>query len=607
MRAVAVVHGIIVSLGFGLVTAQLSDKTASPSMEQENESLEIGPAANTVRMPATLQANSKLTDLPGDDATADALESLALPVDTQLKLQNLQNQQRSLIRRESHHISTSDVHRHKRFDLNEEDAEEEHHHHSPPAFQGDPHLTPEAIFANKNIAPEIAEFLGHMAQRSRVHHKEAIKVSREAGLMQGRERSIDSEDNEDDDDSDDIEDMKKAAASGPKKTALSQFFDVVDSRHKAGSWIHSECAAIAENITHQYLRMKGRSRATWATAGPAGAMGRAEVHLGMFFRHWKVGDLQQIARKFRLSVLSFLATQDAGRVKLHIWTDLDNHNSSLREILGPIAYHPELMDAINITQFDPKIEFAKVPPTFARETLNQRYKSNEMPALKPDLIRSVILYNYGGLWMDADTVLLQDVAPLLGEDWAYLVAGRQGAIEGALLSASKPASHFTNEYLISYVMRQPPIHAEQTKEQPLLVELFNRDPSHTTLHALPPCFFDSDTHTDSVEAVLVADASTRSNFFEKVVAEPYREIFSVGIRDALQDGSGAEASVLQGPAFARYANPEQDQDDDEKQSASTSPSFAYHWRGNYASPWVTGSLADVAERTFMKKLNIHVK
>ena len=30
--------------------------------------------------------------------------------------------------------------------------------------------------------------------------------------------------------------------------------------------------------------------------------------------------------------------------------------------------------------------------------------------------------------MDADTVLMQDVAPLLGEDWAYLVKGKEGAV-----------------------------------------------------------------------------------------------------------------------------------------------------------------------------------
>jgi hypothetical protein len=283
---------------------------------------------------------------------------------------------------------------------------------------------------------------------------------------------------------------------------------------------------------------------------------------------------------------------------------LDNRNSSLREILGPIAYHPELMDAINITQFDPRAEFAKVPPTLAKETLKERFKKDEMPHLRPDLIRSVILYNYGGLWMDADTVLLQDVGPLLGEDWAYLVQGKQGSIEGALLSASRPASHFASEYLISYVMRQPPLETDMKKERTLLDELFGNDPSHTSLHVLPPCFIDSDADAPTEAAVLAADSPSGSSFFSKAVAERYSARFSVGIRDAIRDNSSAEVSVLQGPAFLPYSGSTQD-DVDDKPPPPLSPSFAYHHRANFGASWAKGSLADVAERTFMKKLNIH--
>merc|ERR1719198_999377 len=139
-----------------------------------------------------------------------------------------------------------------------------------------------------------------------------------------------------------------------------------------------------------------------------------------------------------------------------------------------------------------------------------------MPELRPDLYRATILYNYGGLWMDADTVLLKDVAPLMGEDWAHLVKGKEGAVEGALLSTSKPKSHFATDYLISMVMREPPIDAEIEKHKPLLVEIFNNDPAHTTMHVLPPCFLDSEPVSKGV-AVLTSDASPGSNFFGKAV------------------------------------------------------------------------------------------
>merc|ERR1719215_1398043 len=99
----------------------------------------------------------------------------------------------------------------------------------------------------------------------------------------------------DTDDSDDIEDMKRAAASLPRATALSQFFDKMDSKTMASSWRPSDCASLAQNISDKYSKLAGRSRATWATVGPAGAAWRSEVHTGMFFKHWGIG--KEAARK----------------------------------------------------------------------------------------------------------------------------------------------------------------------------------------------------------------------------------------------------------------------------------------------------------------------
>jgi len=564
----------------------------------ENLAVDIGASANTHRV----------TAFPHDDFSSQSLDAglQADPATDPIRA--------SIIRRESmplgdatfdsarRTIEADEIKRDRLRDLMSRDSENEEsmpEAHHKPAYQEDPRFTPEAIFANKHIAPEIAEFLGHLAQKSRVHRKEYKHQAREAGLISQGKARVTSPGGDNEDDSDDIEDMKRAAASAPKATALAHFFERLDSKTTAASWIASECAALSKNITDKYAQMAGRSRATWATTGPAGAAGRSEIHTGMFFKHWNIAknDMSTATRKLRLGVLSFLATQDAAKVKLHIWTD---DAKSTREMLGPIAHHPEFMDAINITTFDPKVEFEKVPPTYARETLIERYKKGTMPNLRSDLYRSVILYNYGGLWMDADTVLMQDVAPLLGEDWAHLVKGKEGAIEGALLSASHPKSHFMNEYLINMVMREAPMDDEE-QQKPLLVEIFNSDPAHTTMHVLPPCFMDSDPAVSTETAVLSSDASPGSIFFGKAVAEPYREFFSIGIQDAVQDNSTGDVSVLQD---ASLAQPASDDEDEEDKPAPTTPSWAYHWRGNFAAPWSRGSLADVAERTFMKKLQL---
>jgi len=455
-------------------------------------------------------------------------------------------------------------------------------------------LTPEAIFRNKHIAPEIAEFLGHLAQHGRVARKEDLRALHrrqeaagltESGVAHARKPSA-----EDSDDSDDIEDMKKAAARQPKQTALSNFLEKIDSKDRASAWLPTECAALAQNVTEKYGKMFGKTHGTWATVGPASAAGRAEIHTGMFFKHWGIG--KDAARKLRLSVLSFLATQDAGRVKLHIWTDEQKNSDILKSMLGPIMHRPEFLDAINITTFDHKAEFDKVAPSLAKSVLAELYKKDSAPELRPDLFRSIILYNYGGMWMDADTMLMQDMSPLMGEDWAYLQKGK-GSIEGALLSASKPQSHFTTSYLISLVMREPPLDGEEQK--PLLSEVFEKDPSRTTLHVLPPCFFDSDPAPETT--AVLAETASSSPFFGTAVPEAYRSFFADGIKEAIKDNSTQDASVLQMPSPAGQ--------DEEEDKPAAAPVWAYHWRGNFGASWARGSFADVAERTFMKKLQIH--
>ena len=49
------------------------------------------------------------------------------------------------------------------------------------------------------------------------------------------------------------------------------------------------------------------------------------------------------------------------------------------------------------------------------------YQSQEIVKSQSDLMRSVLLYNYGGAWMDTDVLLVQDLSPILEEDWAVLM------------------------------------------------------------------------------------------------------------------------------------------------------------------------------------------
>ena len=49
------------------------------------------------------------------------------------------------------------------------------------------------------------------------------------------------------------------------------------------------------------------------------------------------------------------------------------------------------------------------------------YESQSIVSSQSDLMRAILLYNYGGAWMDSDVLLVQNLAPLLEEDWAVLM------------------------------------------------------------------------------------------------------------------------------------------------------------------------------------------
>jgi len=108
--------------------------------------------------------------------------------------------------------------------------------------------------------------------------------------------------------------------------------------------------------------------------------------------------------KQAFTVKSFLATQDLENSELWLWLDVENGYSGSEDnpFLKPF------LNYLNVKRFDPNIEARNTP----LEKISDTY-DDVSPASRSDFFRHVVLYKYGGVYVDMDTMFLRDMSLLL--------------------------------------------------------------------------------------------------------------------------------------------------------------------------------------------------
>jgi len=324
--------------------------------------------------------------------------------------------------------------------------------------------------------------------------------------------------------------------------------DAKDSNSKS-TWKPGECCKVVENLVNATVEEHATTRT---------------VHTGLFLKSWKKPSMVKLAvRKLRLVMLSFLATQDLNSTQLHVWLDVDvtDPNGTIRQELQDILTKPGLSQSIVLHQFDAGREFSKVSPNSA-VLLTGIFDKDGAVQAKSDLQRVIILYNYGGIWLDTDVILIQSLTPLMGVDWAYL--GQDTVINNAALSVSAPQSVFATSYLMALVSQFVTPELQDTSYfkhgSHILSQLYSQEWTRNSFHVLPACFFD-------------------------------------GYWSGEQDS----------PAWETFFT----NDIDENQLAYIMPrnkgrrAFAYHWHGRWAVPISNRSLAYGLERIYSWMLNLN--
>jgi hypothetical protein len=111
----------------------------------------------------------------------------------------------------------------------------------------------------------------------------------------------------------------------------------------------------------------------------------------------------RFGRKQAFAVKSFLATHDPARSRLWLWLDAE-HGDGDAELLAPLA------PFVDVRTYDPAVE-ARDTPLDGLDELSAGHITHR----RSNVCRLLLLYRYGGVYADMDTMFLRDTSTLLGE------------------------------------------------------------------------------------------------------------------------------------------------------------------------------------------------
>ncbi len=111
--------------------------------------------------------------------------------------------------------------------------------------------------------------------------------------------------------------------------------------------------------------------------------------------------------KITLSLKAFVITQDLRRARLLFWSPLDDIEAIKK---ANVTIFERLHPHVTLKEFDYEQEIRGTPLLLSRHFSNwTRFSKLANPPTQSDIVRILLLHNYGGLWLDNDAVPLADL------------------------------------------------------------------------------------------------------------------------------------------------------------------------------------------------------
>ncbi|KAF8636951.1 hypothetical protein AX17_003202 [Amanita inopinata Kibby_2008] len=167
-----------------------------------------------------------------------------------------------------------------------------------------------------------------------------------------------------------------------------------------------------------------------------------------FHTYWRT-DLQPFGPRQEWMLKSFFATQDLERTRLVLWS---NGDQSQNEILrGYLHRYPD--------QFELRVvdipALAKGTELDGSELLRSR---DSKAWVDGDLIRLLLLWNHGGVWVDMDSLLTRDLDPLLEHEFVTqwdCYDKKYSPLNGALMRFRKHSPYLCEAFHLMTTSRPP--------------------------------------------------------------------------------------------------------------------------------------------------------
>lgn len=159
------------------------------------------------------------------------------------------------------------------------------------------------------------------------------------------------------------------------------------------------------------------------------------------FVYW-IGD--NVNYKHSVVLKSFLATQNQNNATLKIYSDKEISNKEVfkeyKNIKNIEFHHFDVEEEIKNTIYE-NFQYSK-------EIKNHKFNA----AYESDFFRILMLYKYGGFYIDFDVLLLRDLSPLTEYDFLYQWGHYpNNMINGAIMHLKKesPINNYFSELLLS--------------------------------------------------------------------------------------------------------------------------------------------------------------